>query len=394
MKKLYNLILIGLVSLLLTPSLIAQEYDSNRMNRDIKIMEEVLSELFKVQNSSYTRKGNFIMHPDFGGNHVEGTYLPDYGIIFKIPRILSRYISSISVDKSNGKNEIHFYYDSDDSSSSRQVTEEAIIARIAEFLKDYASTIGQLDDDENILVIYGSKPGSSSILSVYDKVGNLVDKDDVKPLPVISVVAQKKDLRAFRSGTIDDAAFEDRLTISKSQDNKKYVDLKVMSNIFETALKEVPREAFRISGHVNYLMLDNFGALFSVDVRYNDRKFNVETFFIREAERRARALTTADKKENDDNRTPSKEEMQEKMHEAYQQLKTDVTEYLIDYGRTLGSVQSDQHILTSVNISDTWINANLPERVDFQIKKSILDQMDRGSISRQQALNSVTVTEY
>lgn len=86
------------------------------------------------------------------------------------------------------------------------------------------------------------------------------------------------------------------------------------------------------------------------------------------------------------------EEYKENVLSSFDELKTSVAEYLVDYGRTLSSVSSDQFILTSVNVS-TGID-EIPDRVDFQIKKSVLEEYDRGRISREEAINSVSITEY
>ena len=81
------------------------------------------------------------------------------------------------------------------------------------------------------------------------------------------------------------------------------------------------------------------------------------------------------------------------MLEAYASMKTHIAEYLVDYGRTLNSVNSDQFILTSVNVGRTELE-EIPERVDFQLKKSVLENLDRGRISREDAIKQVVVSEY
>lgn len=373
----------------------AQSIDTNRMNRDIKIMENILGELFKINSPSVRSNGEsraFTIASGFGTTDVKGTYLPGYGIIFTIPQISSHRISSVNVNKSEGSSQISFYYSSDEDEDTDPVTEESVINRITEFLTDYASTIGQLKEDENVMVIYGPKTGRSSVFAVYTLRGDKIDKDEVAELPVISVVAKKSDLQALRNGSINEDTFEDRLSISKSQD-KEYLDLKVMSNIFETALKEVPRESYRLSGNVDYLMLENFGVLFSVNVRY-DLHGRTESFFIRNNDRNRLTYTAAQSQANTSSDNDDAEELEEKISNAYEKLVQDIKEYIIDYGRTLNSVKSGQYILTSVNLSDTWIDNNLPDRIDFQVQKSTLEQLDRGGLSRQEAINSVTVTEY
>ena len=55
-------------------------------------------------------------------------------------------------------------------------------------------------------------------------------------------------------------------------------------------------------------------------------------------------------------------------------------------------IQSDQLIITSVHIHSR--ENSIPNRVDFQIKKSVLEDYDQGKITREQAIDSVSVTYY
>ena len=54
MKQLKMTLLIGLLSLILAPSIVAQNIDAHRMKRDIRIMENILSELFRTQTEIAT----------------------------------------------------------------------------------------------------------------------------------------------------------------------------------------------------------------------------------------------------------------------------------------------------------------------------------------------------
>ena len=80
-----------------------------------------------------------------------------------------------------------------------------------------------------------------------------------------------------------------------------------------------------------------------------------------------------------------------KAEEAYKRLKNDLKEYLVDYGRTLSSLNDDHYVLLSVNIGGRW--DTIPDRFDVQIKKSVLSRLDNGKISREEALKSVVLKE-
>ena len=391
MKKIQRIIPTLLLLFLTSPIVWAQNFDANRMNRDIKIMENILGEMFKTYsgNSSNER----VIFSEFSGNSrsVRGTYLPEYGIIFNVQTGSNFiYVNSSQGDNNNSNS---FYYSSDNSSDeNEEVSESSVKDRITEFLKDYASTIGQLKPNENVMVIYGSKSNNSFPALVVRSSNGKVESKKQESLPVISGSISKKDLDDYRSGKINATAFDNKVKTASTKD-KEYLDLKVMSNIFETALRDQDEESFRLSGNVNYLMLDNFGAIFNLDTSYrtNNHLFgsgNISGITVSGAYIRTNSRTAPDAQEVEKEQA----EYLAKVKDAYKKLKINLKEYLVDYGRTISSVKSDQYILTTVNIRGRY--DDIPERIDVQLKKSVLDQLDKGSISREKALEQVVITEY
>ncbi|MCR9133161.1 MAG: hypothetical protein NXI08_11320 [bacterium] len=391
-------LLIGLLSILFAPTLSAQNIDANRMNRDIRIMENILAELFRTQIETPTAETIIVDRGGFRQRGIRGTYLNGYGIIFMINRD-DPFTPKMHV---TGQGSYSFYYgsDSDSEGASPKVDETTVKRRITEFLMDYASTIGQLKDDEQVMVIYGAQTGSNRTVWNYRIAVNdvVVDEQSNKGLPVISASVTVKDLKEYRSGKLDEGKIKDRISFATSE-GKEYMDLKVMGNIFETAFRESDT-GFRMSGTPNYLLLDNFGAIFSFDTRYSDREGaftvlnNSRTLIqgLRRGDNRiqVRGNVTQEELEEIEAR---QEEIKNKIIEAYSAMITNVSEYLVDYGRTLNSVDSDQHILISMSVSASRIE-EVPQRVDLQIKKSVLENLDRGRISRDEAIKAVTVTEY
>lgn len=402
MKSFKTYLLIGLLTITIAPATAfaqSTSIDANRMNRDIRIMENILGELFRTQISPSGSNQTFVVSGTgtFHGDNVRGTYLPGFGVIFNVGNT-GIWGSTYRVLSGSGDSQYTFYYDAVGSDKKKEeVDQESITSRIQSFLRDYASTIGQLKDDEKVMVIFGAKNNSqysyarlltgrvtTATTTVQGQNVAADDEDEKEEIPVISVSTKVSDLKEFRTGRINADKFEDRLAVATSKD-REYLDLKVMGNIFETALRDQKGDAYRLSGNVNYLMLDNFGALFSFSVRYgtNSRRFptTVTSEFMR--------VTTG--YDND----KEKEEYQEYLKtvtQAFENLKTNVSEYIVDYGRTLSSVNSDQYLLLSITLSGRL--DEIPERVDVQIKKSVLDQLDRGTISRDAALRQIVINEY
>ncbi|WP_421773310.1 hypothetical protein [Gracilimonas sp.] len=390
-----RIILFGLMTLLLSPLTLAQDFDANRMNRDIKIMENILGELFKTQvvsdaGSVNMRSNNYVF---FGGSsdNIKGTYIPDFGVIFMIPSSTSRSIV-VSRERSSGSANVVFQYSSDNDKADKTVDEESVVKRITEFMQDYASTMGQLSPDENVLVIYGSTNSSNSRYAAYTL--RAIDDNDeekqIKKLPVISVSAKKSDLDAYRSGRLNADAFQNRLSVSKSEESEK-LDMKVLGNIFRTALEDGDGEQFHLinSNSLSYLYLDNFGALYSMNIH---RGHNLGSFRFGSITGNLSAEREKELEELKEDMRAREQKLNETLEAEYENLISKTKEFIIDYGRTLSSLKNNQHLLVSLNISDA--SDEIPERVTLQVQKSVFDRLDRGQISREAALNAVTLTEY
>jgi hypothetical protein len=388
MKRLQQTIPTLLIIILTSSLAWSQSFDANRMNRDIKIMENILGEMFKTYSGNSSLQAVLVGEFSGGSRNVRGTYLPGYGIIFNVQTGSSYIVSQSSSGQGNSNSFYYSYSTGDSSDEGAKVDEESVKERIAEFLKDYASTIGQLKANENVMVVYGSNSRSSFPGLIYQSSNGKVERTERETLPVISGSVTKKDLDDYRSGKINESAFSNRVKTATSQD-KELLDLKVMSNIFKTGLQEQGEESFRLSGNVNHLMLDNFGAIFNMDVSYrnSNRLFGrVSGITVTGAYVRSSNQSSSEDIEKEES------EYLEKVNAAFASLKDNLKEYLVDYGRTISSVKTEQFILTTVNIRGRY--KDIPERIDVQLKKSVLDQLDKGSISREQALQQVVITEY
>jgi predicted nucleic acid-binding protein len=378
------------------------EIDMNRMDRDINIMENVLQEMFKT--SWEERAGDIRIRTNalsFGqGGDINDTYVPGYGVIFTIPNTQPRFLMFRSSDDEGFS--YQFEYGEDD--NGKRISEASITSKIVEFLRDYGSTMSQLSANEKIMVVYKSGDREREIAPL----PGVRDEEESKKraeIPTISVVAAQKDLRAYRSGDLADSQFHNRLEISTSNPLEKGPkDLKIMANILETAFEE-SEKSFRITGSVDYLKLDNFGALFSFDARYTDRdrwnfsglyeleimKENVEEARI-EIEQEVRNRVDSTRAQDREKIKQKQAQRIEEITQAYENFLQQLKEYMVDYGRTLSSLDNNQHILVSVSLSRGL--DEIPERLDLQVQKSTLSAMDRGNMSREEAIEQIQIREY
>lgn len=401
MKYLYRIICLLLFSSLfwVSQGLAQNGVDTNRMNRDIRIMENILHEMFKTRpqamgNSVALAAGEYTFTRGTGG--TRGTYLPGYGVVFTIK--FANIPHTISVGKNGDQYfNYHFVYGSEEDADT-EINEESVVSRIKEFLRDYGSTIGQLKRDDKVMVIFGANrsPGNLSFLSLH---GERSEKDSI---PVISAVASKNDMEAYRSGRLSESEFDERVSVAKTTADNHQLDMRVMANIFETAFKETDEKGYRITGSVNHIKLDNFGALFFFDASY----FSENTIFRlksapkveiwQDDEARRSVAIAREMKEITEQQMRKREkegrEQSEEMKTAYETFKNKLKDFMVDYGRTLRSVKSNQYVMVSVSLSG--LSENMPGRIDLQVKKSALEAMEKGTMSREEALDQVVVREY
>ncbi len=363
-------------------SLQAQDINQERMQRDINIMESILQEIFKKDWK--TQDGALRIRGFNDTGTIQGIHLDDYGVIFTIPFEQSNLM--IFQNATNADT------DGTNTSSNTEITKDEIINRISDFLMNYGSTIGQLNNDDKITVIYATKNGNdSSFLQVISSNSKVVNKES---LPTISITAEYSDLKAYRNGSINESTLQNRFNISIDNETEPgQRDLKIMANILKTSFEESEVGSFEVNGKVNHIYLDDLGGLFMMEASYNEGLFGIVTAL---RDKFAGSITIDSlRMESDSDGQDSRErlkKLQERRVESYQNFKTLLKETIIDYGRTLNSIPGNENILVSVSLSRT--GNELPERIDMQVQKSVLQEMDRGNMSREQAMEQINVREY
>jgi len=387
MKYLNQLILALIISMVGLSSLHAQDINRDRMQRDINIMESVLEEMFK---STWENRGNNIQVFRLNDDEaIQGIYLKDYGLLFNVrggtPSVVTILRSRNTEQKSSSAN------------TDEEVSKEDIIKRITEFLGDYGSTVGQLSNEDKITVIFNADINRSApaytLLS--DPQGDVNVDPNTTPFPKIHVTATKADLQAYREGSFDEEEFSNALSVKTINDENSSQDLNVMSNILKTAFEDTEVGEFEIDDAVDNIYLDGLGALFTVNASFNGSLLGI---LARLGQKFSGSISIDSLKmessSNDDDGDTAKKmkELKKKKKESYQRFLLQLKETIVDYGRTLKSVSSEEYILVSVSISNS--RDSLPEGIDLQVKKSVLQSIDSGQMSREQAMEQITVREY
>jgi hypothetical protein len=406
-------------------------YDTERMARDLRIMERVYTDLQQQAMGA---------QQSVSARTVSGAYFPGYGVIFNVNESFSNIlVNSIGRIEYNTKEIIvqnrprtvtgvaWSTASSDTLSMRMHKTNEQIIR---DFFRNYIDAIGQLKDTDRVAVHVSYRGGNSLSYSIIGP-NNRLHTVSFNPIRAEILVS---DVRAYRSGKLSDEQFNNSIIFSEldpsSSDHK---ELQIMRGIFDSTLKTLKKSAVSPMRDVQAVMMTNFGAMFTVDVRLTHRqmteqllgntrpnnilsveiddeqnqtililadstRITVPVFQVvkqNQAERSARnksagipeGVVTVGSTPNEGLRARVVDEEVLTFEESMDELIKELSVALVDYGRTLRSMKPTDKILVIVNNQSMLSGPS--NRIELQVDVQTLRDYDRGAITREKALSLV-----
>jgi hypothetical protein len=369
----------------------AQNIDQTRMNRDLAIMKGVLKELFKSawKNPSQSKNNSYNAMNWNRGQKISAIYIQSYGVLFNI----NKTNNPAAIFANRGVRPF-FINSAGNSRSKTPITKQAIINRIKEFLEDYGASIHQLKKNERLTVVFRSNSGNNSKTK----------------LPSMAISAKMGDLEAYRRDDLNKKELANRLSITNlSKSGQSNQSLKIFAAILKNATQHENMNRFKFEDGINYFRLKNFGVLFQ-GTAMNGLKMlngtNISAMNIKMSEMvtKFHHLVHLDSlRLNSPNVKPNKiQPFQDKIDSIQQKKKKKLRGALddfiwaikgtiLDYGNTLKYLRPNDYILLSVKIADN--RENLPNYIQFQVKKSVLQAYNKGSLSRKKALDKIRVAK-
>lgn len=432
---------------------LAQEIDNARMEQDIDVAEKILEELFNP-NQNHT----------FGSRYKSrGLHLKDYGVIFQVPSvamtipytisgqgisysitgdaiILDRLRATHADDddhddenknyKNKNKSKIYRVRDLDSILMARRMK---IIDKMKSFYLNYGDLIGQLKDNDKIMLVYDSPDREYTatiagnwgqfIKSIREKDENEDDNDDNDDEPKVSAPRAKTenrrtdkivmeiargDINQYKSGKLNKEQFLSKIKIQeieKNTDNEMEFD--ILAGIFEKIVKRESND-FYFRDRVHYQRLANFGVMYDLELQpehnwFIEGRYNFE-FNNRIFELKDRAFMLDEKRKNKDKHEKELKKEKENMEREKAELEKDnkekkiemekfekqIKENLIQYGRTLRSLKPDEFLALNIKFK-SWSDENTPQNMLFTIKKSVLEAYDKREISLEDAISKIEV---
>jgi len=371
--------------LLISAQLEAQEIDETRMNRDIKIAEDIISGLLSQEGST----SRF-----FGNTKVSGNYIKDYGVIFNIPTKSGLWPMGIKIDrdddgdfiildKSTGQN-YALGSGEFDLSDMADAKDDYIQATLETFLVDYADLIGQLKGSDKIMLKSENKSGGIFVVSGKkysfnygggrEEISEACCGDDPSSY-VLTAEVLKEDLTKYKAGTLDRDDLIERILIEKTESvSEKEPELELLSTIFKRLYRSDLSSTYFATREPEYDRITKFGVIYEWRIYSSNtegNKHNMPT------------IDAYDLTSDDRNR---------KVEQIYPKFKAEFARHLVEYGRTLKGLEDHEILMFKIKMTECK-GCTIPKSIEVSVKKSVLEDYEKQNLTLDAAAQLVSVTE-
>jgi len=406
MKKV--LILVMMAS---TTMFAQNKIDEVRMQRDIEVAENILGTLIKQQ---YGKRQFFPLE-------VQGSYLPGYGVTFRVPSEMFGNMFFIQSDEMwniTAPNEplppgtsFSYSYSTGERSPEEQAAKEQAEAQKAKvvgdgdyqmnkrtsprakgmtkrkvsadssrisyserileaaknFIADYGDLLSQLPANEKIIVT--NKSEGENLRMTW--IGSL---DGAVKQKLIIVEGNKGDVNQFRQGKISRDQLLAKVKVVNSEiSDELQPDLELLSSILSRLYSRDLSKTFFADGNIYYEQLKDFGAIYHMQVYAsnltNDDLYDMPTLRLQDVDQETR---------------------DKKVKELYPEFEKNLKEDMLEYGRTIKSLKEDENLIIEINLTQCRRCA-IPSTLELAIKNSVLKDYSSGKITKDAALAKITM---
>ena len=392
------------VFLILTVGAVGQTSDFNqeRLNRDLRIMEGVLDRLLK--GKTYRRYFN---------GHTRAVYLPNFGVVFhmsqrgpmhhelgftlrkqfeevhEMARSAQKEHAELRQRMEEKREDMQKAFETAEEVEELDVPEEDIDA-VDEFVLDSDKII----EEENktidafkdyIIVFFRNYSPAIGQLRPQDRIAVLINLDDWESVDsenaFLTAWVTKQDVDRYRLNRMRDDEFEKYVhfqrTDSESDIDK---DISILSEIFDRAMDT---SSFWEESSNNGIYLSGLGALLFMELPSmffaSPEGENMISVLVRENNRNAVIYTPERRRPNN-----RKKEKQKTQDEILQEIEDELFELVASYGHTL-RIKSQESVIVNVGLGSGLYplheEQKTPSRLILQLNKKDLDDYNRGVIT-------------
>lgn len=430
MERLILTLLLGIGSISYA-SAQSKEVDMKRMNRDIQMMEKVINELFRY-NSRSTSTWNWdgvvnTSHGLLGGiNSSRGYYLPGYGVVFQTPAVPQvdnfpkrielegrvtgvRIAAALSETFGSGNTENH---EERLARIEKEMDElqlrkaDQIVGAMVEFIKSYGDAIGQLKNEEKIVLVYDDLMRSNNSVTYRrsrdsQEGQSITYRELPQPIqPKIITEVKYADVKNFRDGKMDEKALEEKILITEyNASESRSTSMQVFGNLIESLITEKGNEFDENLGSIRartksaYNYINGVALIYTVDVSINP--LVVRSYSYSSADGQVSSTSNvrvAGVQNVTSNADSTKTFPQGNSRKRFELMIPEIKELILDYGKTLRELSDKELIVIQMNIS--MRNDPQVERITLSLPKKLIESYENGKISREKALEEISLVRY
>ena len=327
----------------------AQEIDQARMDKDLEVAENILGTLI---GQIHGPKGRFF----HGDRNIEGTYLKDFGVMFRLNQNLSVWGIVAGEDR-----EVIVYGDDVKVDKLGEKSAQNLKSAITDFLVDYSSLIHQLKPDDKIMVKAGSRGRHYPMSSKSARVS-------------LSMELTKRDLDAFESGDLTrDQVVEKIVSKESTTDYKKEPQLEVFASLVDRLYTEDLSETYYLAGRPTYERVADFGVTYYL--KFYSSQIHDDDLY---------SLPTVNKNKI------SKKERDEIVDDMYPTFLASMKENILEYGHTLKNLNDSEMIVFDIKLT-SCNPCDMPARIELSLSKSLISDYRNQKINLDQAMKSIDV---
>lgn len=371
MKK--SITTIFICSILLIPVLVNAQIDQTRMDKDLRVAANVLEMLTRGDN-----------HSMMYGNNVEGNYIEGYGVIFTLGRGYSIFTAASSrvfnysyswsyggrdavivAPKSDNAGKEKDDNAKDDAKNQEQADIEQTMI---DFLANYSQLISQLKPTDKVVV--STSRSNAEYVVVFRN--NLREGRESQG---ITAELLKKDHNDYISGKISNNQLIAKIKITRTTgDEGRSKDLDLFGSMLKTIYDDGYTDSYFMSWEPKYERLKGIGVIYSFKV-YSSYE---EDGLYRMPGINEKGLTNSQRNE--------------KVIALYPVFIKSMRENIIQYGRTITSLDSDEVVLLKISLTKCD-GCSIPKKIQFSVKQSVLVDFNSGKLSQKDAIAKVVMSE-
>ena len=405
-------ILLWVLALLLGPTLGQAQIDEQRMERDVRIMQQALNEMLRQEY-------NWEFSNRWGSGKEKASYIPDVGIMLVAGNSGAFFPVAPRV------------YEEDEEREGTEIEEV-----FKDFLADYGDLARELPEDEVILLRYTSKDSDDSFHLAQSADGPVEKKSKWASkgnFEKITAKISKENVLKFRRGEINREEFDNRIEFTRSEtDSENSKEFKIFGQIlkslfesdnsasdvliatyFDTEEEEECEPCYDDAlkwntysfktawgDRVDFERIEGLGAIYDVSLGYYLEGYNS---ILSLRSNRGRLRVNGEGWVVEEGEEPEEEEINEerrdyllmrddKLEDIYGDFIREMKEAMVLYGRTLRSLPDDEFLIIRAELPACY-ECELPANVEFKVQRAVLDEFDEKEVDFDEIEEKIQVTE-